>query len=644
MINQAMLDRAMRITVRSLAGVIVSSLSALGAHAQGQTGAMAQTDAMHPGRAIYERACGTCHNNPEATRSPSFDTLRKMRTETITYALTQGKMQAQGATLSPADRSVLVSYLAGGDATADDWITASMCAPNDRKVKLAAAATVSGFGFDKANHRNLSAAQAGIAREDFANLELAWSMAFPKATAMRAQPAIVGSMLFYPVADASKLFAIETAGAKPCLKWVYNNEEPLRTSVSYGELPGSKRKVLVFADLASNVHLVDALTGARIWKQPVNLNAHGLTTGTPVLHDNRIYAPISQYEIMVGADEKHECCKSHGAVSALDAATGKVIWTAHTMPDAKPVRDRGDGQMIWGPSGAPIWNSPVLDLERGQLYVGTGEATSEPAAPTTDAILAISLKDGAIKWSHQATANDIFLSGCGPRSKSLNCSKDTVYRDVDFGASLILAKKSDGSDVILAGQKSGTLWAIDPGKGTVVWRQDFGEGSPLGGIHWGITTDGERVFAPINRPYGFSAPAGAATQKPGMHAVKIDTGEVLWTFVAEADCSGDRKERMRGCANNVGLSAAPAVIDGAVVAGGMDGFLRAFDAKTGEVLWKYDTARSYDSTWNGVAGVGGSIDAAAIAAGNGYLFVNSGYGMFGGAPGNVLLAFKVKKK
>ncbi len=57
------------------------------------------------------------------------------------------------------------------------------------------------------------------------------------------------------------------------------------------------------------------------------------------------------------------------------------------MPDAKPIGDRGDGQMMWGPSGAPIWTSPAIDEKRGVLYVGTGEATSAPAAPTIDSVL-----------------------------------------------------------------------------------------------------------------------------------------------------------------------------------------------------------------------------------------------------------------
>lgn len=591
------------------------------------------------GQAIYDRACAMCHNSPEATRSPSLDTLHQMRYQQINFALTQGKMQTQASGLSADEKVAVIEFLVGRDQAKDDWATTMKCTARRATFNSKVAASVTGFGFDRHNHRHLSAAQAGLRTQDFANLELAWSIGFPGATTMRAQPAVVGSTVFLPVADTQRLYALDVAG-EPCIKWVYENDIPLRTSVAYGELEGSKRPVLVFADLGSFIHMLDAATGQELWRQHVGLYQYSLTTGAPVLYKDRVYAPISQYEITIGANDKHECCKTHGAVTALDAVTGAKIWTAHTMEDAKPIRDRGDGQMLWGPSGAPIWNTPVIDEKRGVLYVGTGEATSEPAAKTTDAVLAIDLKDGAIRWSFQATENDIFLSGCGPQSKGLNCSKNSVYRDVDFGASMILAKRPDGSEVVLAGQKSGTLWALNPDTGKVTWRQDFGEGSPLGGIHWGIAFDGERVFAPINRPYGFSAPAGGV-QKPGIHAVDVGTGKVLWSFAAEPDCSDGRDKRLRNCASNIGLSAAPAVIDGAVVTGSLDGVLRVFDAKSGAQLFRFDTSQAF-TTVNGVKANGGSIDSASIVAANGYLLVNSGYGMFGQTPGNVMLAFKVK--
>jgi polyvinyl alcohol dehydrogenase (cytochrome) len=109
------------------------------------------------------------------------------------------------------------------------------------------------------------------------------------------------------------------------------------------------------------------------------------------------------------------------------------------------------------------------------------------------------------------------------------------------------------------------------------------------------------------------------------------------------DCSGDRPQRVKNCEGVIGLSGAPTVIDGAVVVGSVDGFLRAFDAATGELLFQYDTAREFP-TRNGVPGKGGAIDNASIVAANGYVFVNSGYGLFPNqTPGNVFLAFRSKK-
>jgi polyvinyl alcohol dehydrogenase (cytochrome) len=607
----------------------------------------------HPGKAVYDRACAACHNNPEATKSPALDALRRMRFSNVNYALTEGKMKLQAAALSAEEKRQVADYLTGPSQANNAWVASMMCPADRRKVDLTPPATVAGFGFDKHNHRHLTKAQAGLSTSDFANLELAWVMAFPQATTMRSQPAVVGSTLFLPVGETAQLLAIDVSERTPCLKWVYDSGLPLRTSAAYGEIDG--RKVIVVGDAGANIHMIDAATGAKIWETSVRLFSLSLTTGTPIIHDNRVYAPISQYEIQVGASDDHECCKTHGAVVALDGKTGEKIWTAHTMEDAKPVRDRGDGKYIWGPSGAPIWNSPAIDAKRGLLYVGTGEATSEPAEKTTDAILAIDLKDGSIRWSFQATENDIFLSGCmpvrpqpaaagsaSPATRRLNCPQQSVFRDVDFGASVIVATLADGRDVLFAGQKSGTLWALNPDDGTLIWRQDFGEGSPLGGIHWGIAFDGERVFAPINRPFGFTAQSSAArAQKPGIHGVDAATGDVLWTFAAEPDCTGDRPQRVRACGSNIGLSGAPTVIDGAVVEGALDGYLRAFDAKTGEVLFSFDTAQKFE-TINGVPGNGGAIDNASIVATNGQLFVASGYGMFGQPPGNVFMAFRVK--
>ena len=612
-------------------------------HAPGLT---ATATAAHPGEAIYQQNCAACHDHSELTRSPAKISLSAMSFEAINFALTDGKMKIQGAGLDAKMRGQLINYLTGHDAptvSTTAWLEKAWCA-GPRTADLSGAATVTTFGFDRRNTRTLTPKQAGLSKAKMGDLKLAWSMGFPDVTSMRAQAAVVGHTLFQPVAETGKLYAINISDPnKPCLSWLYSTTgAPLRTSAAYGVLADG-RKVIAAAGQDSTVHMLDAVTGKAIWTRKVGSYSYSMTTGTPVVLANRLIVPVSQFEIMQAADNRVQCCSNHGYVLSLDPLTGAQQWRYDTMPDATPQKDRGDGKMLYGPSGAPIWNSPVVDEKRGLIYFGTGESNSEPVSKNTDALIAIRLADGKEVWSMQATANDIYNAGCGlkPRADQLNCSKNTVFRDVDFGASLILAKLSNGRDLVLAGQKSGTVWALDPDTGKVVWQYDIGAGSPLGGVHWGIAYDKDTVFVPISF-IGSKLPGGAdipESLKPGLYALDAKTGAPKWNYAATADCSGDRKSRAPRCAVLYGFSAAPTVIDGAVLQGSLDGKLYAFDAKSGSVLWTYDALKSFDG-WNGIKAKGGSIDGPGITVANGLVLVNAGFGAFGQVAGNGLLAFK----
>ncbi|WP_411287736.1 PQQ-binding-like beta-propeller repeat protein [Phenylobacterium sp.] len=607
--------------------------------------AAAQTPLPHRGEGHYRTHCAACHDNPEATRSPAKTTLSAMSYQALNYALTQGKMRLQGQALTDESRGQLINYLTGRNtATLDTWSRGMMCEGNRRNVDLSGPASVTTFGFDRANTRTLTANQTGLTKAKLAKLELAWAIAFPDVTMLRSQPVVVGNNVFLPVAESSAVYAFDISSPdKPCVQWIYNapGGAPLRTSAAYGVLADG-RGVLAFSGLDSTVHVIDAKTGKALWARNVGVYSFSLTTGTPRVLKDRIIVPVSQYEIMVAANNSETCCTNHGFVLSLDPITGAQQWRYDTMPEATPVRDRGDGKMLYGPSGAPIWNSPLVDEKRGLIYFGTGEANSPPAHRNTNALIAIRLADGREVWSMQATANDIFNVGCGPkpRPELLNCVADTVYRDVDFGASVLLGKLSDGRELLFAGQKSGTVWALDPATGKVVWRRDIGTGGPNGGIHWGIAFDKDTVYAPVAQ-IGRSLPGMEVdpSLKPGLYAVNAKTGVIKWAYAATPDCANGRDKRVARCERMFGFSGAPTVIDGAIVQGSLDGILRVIDAKTGLELWKFDTLRSYE-TLNGIPGKGGSMDAAGIVAANGTLLVNSGYGMFGQAPGNAFLAFR----
>lgn len=512
----------------------------------------------------------------------------------------------------------------------EDWITATLCAADERTVDLSQAPSFTYTDADGNNSRYLSAEQSGLQTADFAELELAWAIAFPATSSMRAAPVVIGSTVFYSATDSGRLFALDTESG--CAKWAYESGTRLRSSLAYDVI--DDEGVLVFSDQAGMIHSVKAASGEVNWVSSGQAsNNQGMLTGTPVIHGDRIIVPISGSGVITGGNPNYECCENHGAVTALDVRTGEKIWEYHTMPAAEYTdMVSATGVKQRGPSGAPIWTTPTVDKERSQIYVTTGENTSHPTTGTSDAVIALDLDTGEELWVFQALANDMWNFGCSADGPNCIILEDTNSVDFDFGGPAVLVDAGE-QELLVAGQKSGDLWALDPKTGALVWNQRVGEGTALGGNHWGITTNSERAFMTINDPGGMSGDS-----RPGLYSYFLRTGEPSWFHEVKSDCEG-RSDRLRRCAGLYGFSAAPLTVDGAVLTGGLDGRLFVFNAESGEELFRYDTVKDFE-TVNGVKGYGGSIDSHSIAAGSGMVFVGSGYGSFSQVAGNVLLAFK----
>src|SRR5262249_49332826 len=144
---------------------------------------------------------------------------------------------------------------------------------------------------------------------------------------------------------------------------------------------------------------VDAATGALIWRAKVDDHRLARVTGSPAFNNGRLYVPVASGEETAGAAPDYECCSFRGSVVAFDASTGAVVWNAYTIAEsAQPTKKNKAGTQMWGPSGAPIWSSPVVDLRRNALYVTTGDNYSDPPTPTSDAFLAFDLDSGKVKW------------------------------------------------------------------------------------------------------------------------------------------------------------------------------------------------------------------------------------------------------
>jgi polyvinyl alcohol dehydrogenase (cytochrome) len=322
-------------------------------------------------------------------------------------------------------------------------------------------------------------------------------------------------------------------------------------------------------------------------------------------------------------------------LAALDAKLGRLVWKTYAIEqEPQPTAKNSAGTQMYGPAGAAVWSAPTIDARRAVVYIGTGDTYTDVKENGSDAIIALDLATGKVKWRNQVTENDSFLMGCS-RSGTVNCPT-VVGPDHDFGASPILFRLPNGKDIILAGQKSGVAFGMDPDdNGKTVWRNKVGNGGALGGIEWGMAADTQQLYVAV-ADLGLPPPRG----KAGLYALDPASGDQRWyTPAPKVPCSYSGR-----CL--LGQSAAPSVIPGLVFSTTIDGHLRAYDAKDGRIVWDFDTAGQKYQTINGVKDQsGGSLDVAGPVLAAGMMYIISGYaGALGGVPNNVLLAFSIDAK
>ncbi len=581
------------------------------------------------GAALFDAQCRTCHTPPGVPRAPMLEAMRARPPEAIVRALTTGPMILQGQDLTVLERHALARFITGRTVPTDPiGTTVDRCKATPALPALFARPHWSGWGAGPENRRFQPAASAGLTADQVPRLTLQWAFGFPDTTAAWAQPAVAGGRLFVG-SQNGVVYALDANTG--CSYWTYAARGGVRTAISIGTARDGY--ALYFGDTGARVYALDAATGAELWVRDVESHPAARITGAPTLHAGRLYVPVSSIEEALAADPSYPCCTFRGSIVALDAATGEQVWKAFTMSgQAMPGGGAPKTSTGQGPAGAAIWSSPTIDARRRLVYAATGNAYSQPAAATSDAILAFDLATGEMRWSKQLTSRDAYIMGC-ERSHP-NCPKEPGP-DHDFGASPALVTTAGGRDLLVAGQKSGMVYALDPERnGDVVWQHRAGHGGALGGIEWGFAVDADMAYFAVS---------DMITKTPGgLSALRVATGERVWHAAPPPPICADAGARtgfLSGC--DTSLPAAVTAIPGVVFSGSNDGGFRAHAAETGTVIWTYDTNRSFD-TVNGIKAAGGSMNAAGAVVVDGMVYVPSGYAFIGSRPGNVLLAFGVR--
>ncbi|GAB3919283.1 outer membrane protein assembly factor BamB family protein [Larkinella terrae] len=576
------------------------------------------------GKQVYMSTCHVCHREDANLKAPSQIALSLMTPRAIVAALETGKMRTQGSSLTGEQRKAVAEFLTGkvlkeSLISKNAFTTFSLPATQKDLIKH------SGWGGDLAGTGFRSTQQAGITSANVGSLKLKWAFAFPEATQVRSKPAIVGDWLVIG-SQFGDVFTLHRSSGK--IGWQFHADAPIRGAISVvQDRQGIKA---FFADNSTNVYAVDVKTGKLLWKERAGEHPQAANTGSVAVFQNRVFVPITSIEVALALDPNYKCCTSSGELVALDAGSGKMLWRHRVISEQpKEAGTKKNGQPFYGPSGAPVWCSPTVDVKRGLVYIGTGENYTAPSSNSSDAIQAVDMKTGKLVWSFQATTSDTWNLACPGNP---NCP-EKVGPDFDFGMAPLLVKDASGTERLVVGQKSGEVHALNPDNGKVLWQNRIGKGGMLGGIHWGMATDGHFVYA-ANADNIWAIDPRDSTRKatPGLYALQLSAGKVAW-HTPTPSC-GENKNCV--AAN----SAAPTVIPGLVFGGTLDGHIRAYDAAIGKIVWDFNTVRDYQ-TVNEVPGKGGSIDGPSPVVSDGMLFVNSGYGQFGELPGNVLLAFEI---
>lgn len=573
---------------------------------------------------LYQDLCATCHDGAVA-EAPTRQAIEMLPSRTLLTAMTTGVMAPQSVRMSSFDKEILATYLG---AAADDAERRTRDMPVcEGELTFSEPPKWNRWGGDPQNTRFRTAEQTQINADNASDLKLKWAFGFPNAVRARSQPTATKEAIFVGSQDGT-VYALDTDTG--CVWWEFYADAEVRVAPSIKTDETGLPTSLIFSDFNANVYAIDAHTGAQVWKTSVRDHPVTTLTGSPTVFEDQVFVPMSSTEVVSAFNPEYECCTFRGGVAALDANTGERLWVFNTVGEPQPTRINAAGTQMHGPSGAPVWSVPTVDEKRGLLYFGTGENYTAPANELSDAIIALRLRDGELVWSNQTISGDTWNGACG--STNANCPEERGP-DFDFGAPPILTTLPNGKDIILAGQKSGMVFGMDPDDGgKTLWSARAGMGGYNGGVHWGMSSNGEKLFVGIADTPGHHMTVGPP--RHGVHAFDAETGEPLWSTIEDMLC----EELNARCFPSA--SSPLTATDDLIFAGSLDATMRVYSSRTGALMWSFDTLTAFE-TVNGVPASGGSIDSAGAVLIDNKFIVNSGYDKFRLQPGNALLVFEV---
>lgn len=470
-----------------------------------------------------------------------------------------------------------------------------------------------------------------ITPDNVKNLKVAWTFSTGFARGFEGQPLVVNNTMYVVTPWPNWVFALDLTKTGGPLKWLYKSPtaraaqgEACCDVVNRGASFADNK--IIFNRLDNHTVALDANTGKVVWDTQLDSIAKGATmTMAPLVADGLVFVGNSGAELGV-----------RGWAAALDLGTGQVRWRAYSTgpdsivkigPDFKPFYPQYKGQNLgvstwpadqWRLGGGTVWGWITYDPDLDLIYYGTANpGVWNPDMRPGDNLWGATMfardpKTGAAKWAYQMTPHDSW-----------------DYDGVNEAIPVDITINGQPRKVVVHFDRNGFAYTIDRQTGEVLVAQPFQDINWAKGVdlktglpdrvaekqtHQGVNTKDicpSSTGARDQQPAGFSPrtqlfytpstdlcmdyaglKAGYIEGTPYLGAdVHMYAGPKGWNargeFLAWDPASG---KKVWGITERFPVWSGPVVTASDVVFyGTMDGWFKAVNARTGQVLWTFKT-------------------------------------------------------
>lgn len=448
-------------------------------------------------------------------------------------------------------------------------ITASYACHNERVVEseasYAASAADSGdataidpllsstewvsYGHDLFNTRD--APETRISRENVATLQLKWSWT---TAAVTSTPTYRAGVLYF--ADwQGGVVALDAASGQE--HWRSFDDNALLRMITAS--PYVEQDALYIGGNGALWYRLNPANGAIQWTTTASDRGSANTLSSLVHVGHLVIAGVASFQNINPIDDVIGAPDFHGALVALDAASGDKVWSFETTTGR----------------GAGVCTSIAFDPMRKRVFFGTGQNYDDTNSPYADSLIALDYETGSQVWHQQFHDHDswsLFNMGSG---------------DLDLLASPLLYS-AGGVDIVADGDKGGSFRAFERETGRPLWNHQLTTGGHHGGVMGSAATHDGVIYVCSG---DFTTDSGDGTGQSGptsssLFALDGASGATLWRVPIDGTCYG-----------------AVTHANGVVYLPGGKG-LRAFDDRDGRLLWSADLG---DESAGGVSVVDGMV-------------------------------------